>query len=300
MDCRSLLQQSLALADEGVQLRRQAVVCDRLGSRPEAAAEYLRAAGQLSDAAAHCPLAPKAAESAAQLAAAAEKLAGASSASGETLKKASRLYRQAASKIAEAAELCPEEHPNRSALEQHVAELSVRAIYLESLNGTVATVAFEDHVGDLVLDRDIDSFKSTRLPYDRPPERAHLGNAPHRGGSKAAEEIVPTGALGSPPPPAATVAPETIDLQPTSVEPGKIDWLQEATNKATTARTLDSQGRKHDAFEAYKDACNLYNFVLKRDERARAHPRVKQVVRERMEELLTRAEELKANLPIQL
>merc|ERR1712241_1258740 len=106
--------------------------------------------------------------------------------------------------------------------------------------------------------------------------------------------------MGAPPmatvAPEATVALEMLDSQPASMEPGKIDWLQEATNKATLARTLDSQGRKREAFQAYKDSLNLYNFVLKRDERARTHARVKQVVRERMEELLTRAEELKASL----
>lgn len=273
---------SLALADEALRLRRQAMVCDRLGSAPEAAQAYLKAAGELNEAASRCPLAPSAAQKATELAKAAEHLAGAASSSGN-LAKAALLYRRAASKLDEAADICPDGHPNKLALEEHAAEINVRVIYLESLNGCVATIALEDHIGEVQLEREY-------------VEDSHARSAAYSpGAGPSASSSSASGSVALQPQTAQSLggSVDSPSLDADAQVPGKADWLQEAAKLESRARAFEDQAMRSEALQAYKDCLHIYDFVQKRDSRAR-NPKIKQMIRERMEELLTRAEAIKA------
>lgn len=265
---------SLALAHE-------AMVCDRLGSAPEVAQAYLDAAGELNEAASRCPLAPTAAQTATKLAKAAEQLAGA--ASSGNLAKAALLYRRAASKLDEATDICPDGHPNRLALEEHAAEINVRVIYLESLHGCVATIAVEDHIGEIHLEREYMKDSHARSAAYSP------GAAPSAASSSVPDSV----ALR---PQAAQSLGGSVDspgLDADAQVPGKADWLQEAAKLEIRARAFEDQAMRSEALQAYKDCLHIYDFVQRRDGRAR-NPKIKQMIRERMEELLTRAEAIKA------
>mmetsp|Transcript_68385 Transcript_68385/g.154851 ORF Transcript_68385/g.154851 Transcript_68385/m.154851 type:complete len:278 (+) Transcript_68385:64-897(+) len=268
------LSRCLALVGEAVHLERQAKICDRLGGAPEAAQAYAKAAGELSEAAATCPLAPSAAQAATELAQAAERLAGTSA--EKSVAKAIFLYRQAAGKALSAAAACPEPHPHRQALEQHAAEISVRLIYLESLNGAPATIPLEDHLGDLELEGGLPSGDAAEAAVAPAAACSPSGSFAAQGG------LAPASAAAG----AEEAAP--------GAEPGaKTDWMKEAATVESKGRDLEAEGRHGEAFKAYKDACHLFAFVLKRDERMK-NPKIKEMVRARMEELLTKAEALKA------
>eukprot|EP00446_Apocalathium_sp_SHHI-4_P061498 CAMPEP_0177417776 /NCGR_PEP_ID=MMETSP0368-20130122/68840_1 /TAXON_ID=447022 ORGANISM="Scrippsiella hangoei-like, Strain SHHI-4" /NCGR_SAMPLE_ID=MMETSP0368 /ASSEMBLY_ACC=CAM_ASM_000363 /LENGTH=226 /DNA_ID=CAMNT_0018887399 /DNA_START=66 /DNA_END=746 /DNA_ORIENTATION=+ len=53
--------------------------------------------------------------------------------------KAAASYRQTYGKLLEAIRECPQDHPDRSALEEHASEVAGRAAYLEALDGAHAT-----------------------------------------------------------------------------------------------------------------------------------------------------------------
>eukprot|EP00930_Biecheleria_cincta_P037146 TRINITY_DN25489_c0_g1_i1.p1 TRINITY_DN25489_c0_g1~~TRINITY_DN25489_c0_g1_i1.p1 ORF type:complete len:316 (-),score=91.67 TRINITY_DN25489_c0_g1_i1:418-1338(-) len=73
--------------------------------------------------------------------------------------QAALFHLRAASKFKEAAELCPEQS-DRTALEEHAADISARAIYLESLGGMPPSLPLEDHVGDLTLSLDLSAAEA--------------------------------------------------------------------------------------------------------------------------------------------
>lgn len=295
------LKRSLALANEALRIERQAMVCERVAHTPELAATYLKAAGELNEAAASCPLAPGAARKATELARAAEQLADAASASAGSVARAAALYRQVASKLTEAAEACPAQHPNKAALEDHVAEVSVRVIYLESLNGAPVTVALEDHIGELelLMAHEGGTQEQAEAATSRPSQGATAiaasasGLATPARGPPMSRPAVP-GLADSPAGGHRGAEPSTVDgTTPAVMTPAKTDFLQEATKLESKARSMEEQGLNGPALQAYKDCLHLYHFVLRRDKRM-SNPNVKQMLRDRMEDLLTRAETLKA------
>jgi len=284
------MARSLALASEALQAKRQAVICDRVGSAPEKAAEYVKVAGELGEAAARCPLAPSTANKAAQLATAAESLAGAAAASSRNVARAIALYKRAASGLQEAAALCPDSHPNKAALEDHASEINVRVIYLESLSGAPATIPIEDHIGDLVLE----GLSEQDVPVGEAEEALCPPGAPAPCGPAAPEPPQPEAApvlqrRDSGPGGGSTASAPGPD----TAAPGKKDFLQEATKMERTARDLEDRGQTAQALSVYKDCLQLYSYVLKRDPRM-DNPKIKQMVRGRLEELVARAEVLKA------
>ncbi|CAE8586385.1 unnamed protein product [Polarella glacialis] len=66
---------------------------------------------------------------------------------------------RAASKLKEAAAICPTESGDKAALEEHAADISARAVYLESLGGMPASLPLEDHIGELSLSLDPSAAK---------------------------------------------------------------------------------------------------------------------------------------------
>mmetsp|Transcript_14106 Transcript_14106/g.40643 ORF Transcript_14106/g.40643 Transcript_14106/m.40643 type:complete len:281 (-) Transcript_14106:534-1376(-) len=65
--------------------------------------------------------------------------------------EAAAAYRQAADRLQEAAEECPEDHPDRVVLEEHAREVVMRADYLEGLQGAPATLPLEEHIHAVTL-----------------------------------------------------------------------------------------------------------------------------------------------------
>lgn len=68
--------------------------------------------------------------------------------------------------------------------------------------------------------------------------------------------------------------------------------MAQAVGLEKKARELEAQGRVEDAFREYKNACQVFGYVHKWE----ANPRVKDMLKDRLEELLTKAETIKALL----
>lgn len=66
-------------------------------------------------------------------------------------------HKRASSKLSEAASLCPDGHPDKSALSDHAQDIATRVVYLQSLGGAAATMSLEDHVGEVELTMDLSS-----------------------------------------------------------------------------------------------------------------------------------------------
>lgn len=64
---------------------------------------------------------------------------------------AAALYRRAADRLLEAAGECAEDHPDRAVLEEHAREVTMRADYLDGLQGAPAVVPLEDHIRAVTL-----------------------------------------------------------------------------------------------------------------------------------------------------
>lgn len=60
-------------------------------------------------------------------------------------------YRRAQVKFTEAAACCPQGHPDQAALQDHAQDISLRLVYLESLNGAASSLGAEDHIEPLAL-----------------------------------------------------------------------------------------------------------------------------------------------------
>eukprot|EP00445_Apocalathium_hangoei_P034498 CAMPEP_0203967108 /NCGR_PEP_ID=MMETSP0359-20131031/96174_1 /ASSEMBLY_ACC=CAM_ASM_000338 /TAXON_ID=268821 /ORGANISM="Scrippsiella Hangoei, Strain SHTV-5" /LENGTH=308 /DNA_ID=CAMNT_0050904825 /DNA_START=78 /DNA_END=1002 /DNA_ORIENTATION=- len=65
--------------------------------------------------------------------------------------KAAASYRQTYGKLLEAIRECPQDHPDRSALEEHASEVAGRAAYLEALDGALASIPLEEHIHAVTL-----------------------------------------------------------------------------------------------------------------------------------------------------
>merc|ERR1712190_587308 len=72
--------------------------------------------------------------------------------------------------------------------------------------------------------------------------------------------------------------------------PGRVDFMERAVEFERKARELDAAGHEEQALKMYTDCLNLFAYVEKKEQNAK----IKQAVRERMGQLLDRAEVLKA------
>merc|ERR550534_2551681 len=64
---------------------------------------------------------------------------------------AASAYRRAAHRLLEAAAECPQDHPDREVLEEHAREVTMRADYLDGLQGAPAAVPLEEHIRAVTL-----------------------------------------------------------------------------------------------------------------------------------------------------
>lgn len=280
------------LVAEGLRLEQLARKLDSVGNAPEAASQYLEAASLLARAAAAVP-APlqKASQAAAGLAKAAEQLAGA--ANPESVGKAIALYKQAAMTFhkALAKATAPED---QAAIEQHLAELQVRVSYLECLSGNPATIPITDHIKPLKLSTAAAAAgeASTLSPTAPPPPAA-----------AEESESAPTAmsqAMATPPPVAeapasavSVVTPGREESRGSGLIPGqKPDFMQEAVRMEGEARQLEAQGQLKASKERYVQCIELFAYVQKKEQ----NPRIRDMVRARMAELLDHAEVLSAQL----
>jgi len=74
-------------------------------------------------------------------------------------------YRDAAAKLLEAADACPQGHPDRPVIEEHAAEVLARVAYLEALGGAPATEPLEVHIHGVQLTMGAEA-PDTSLPDD--------------------------------------------------------------------------------------------------------------------------------------
>lgn len=64
-------------------------------------------------------------------------------------------HRRATTKLSEAADACPDQHPDKALLEDHAADIQLRMVYLESLGATLPSLPLDEHVGTLSLTMDL-------------------------------------------------------------------------------------------------------------------------------------------------
>merc|ERR1712228_1017836 len=82
------------------------------------------------------------------------------------------------------------------------------------------------------------------------------------------------------------IPPSTEATAPAPVPAARVDFLQRAVDLEQTARDLEAKGFNEPALKTYTDCLQLLAYVQKKEE----NPRVKEKVRDRMAELLDRAE----------
>jgi len=64
---------------------------------------------------------------------------------------AAAAYRRAAARLSEAVTECPQDHPDRKVIIEHASELTMRADYLDGLQGAPAAVPLEEHIHAVTL-----------------------------------------------------------------------------------------------------------------------------------------------------
>lgn len=263
------------LLREGLRLEELASKLDRVGNAPEAAERYKQAAELLAHAAAVCPL-EKASQAALGVAKAADQLAAASA--PECTSRAIVLYKQAIVAFRRAIATDRSIANDRSDVEQHIAEIEVRVMYLESLSGCPATVPIEEHIKALSLTQAADL--------------AALDSASAQGSAPTAWAAPPA---ASPPIGEASAERSTTaaahSVQPTQpAQPP--DYLQQAVSIEAQAKALEAQGQAAAAGEKYIECLQLFAFVAKREH----NENVRNMIRARMAEILDRAEALKGQM----
>lgn len=253
-----------SLLQEALRLERLAGKLDSIGNAPEAAERYRQAADILQHAAALCPL-EKASKAASGLAKAADELAD--SATPESIGKAIALYRQAMLVFRKA--IGQAAGRDCAPLEQHIAEIEVRVMYLESLGGCPATVPIAEHIKPLPASATVQVPEAGAEPVAAP-----VGSASSDATAASAE-----GGGG-----ATAAAPPA----PTPAQPK--DFLQQAVNMEAQARQLEAEGQSAAAVQKYIDCLQLFGYVQKKEQ----NEKIRDMVRTRMGEILDRAEALKA------
>lgn len=224
-------------------------------------------------------------------------------------------HRCASTKLAEAAALCPEDHPDCSALSEHAQQVSARAVYLDSLAGAPASLPLEDHVGEISLLMDLTSaprpeeedvpaliaragtsgdtaaltqegFQLVRALRSLSDVKAFIDRLLFAEGRKRQEvadisiEAVWESAGSLPALQEALRCAPWVELD---VDPN-MDKLDLAMKFEREAHTLETQGRKEDAKQMYSRALAVLQFVHKHDPRTK-NPKIKDMIGKRLQEL---------------
>lgn len=299
------LAKCLELAREGIRNEELGMKVDRMGSSPDAAERYKRAAENLNYAAATGAYSmDKASKLASELAKTAEDFA--SSVASDSSGNAVILYKKAIAKLSEAAAICPENHDNKDNLENHIAEIEVRIMYLESLDGLPPTVAVEDHIGKLSLS----SVEAVSATDEEVAAVATEHIAPQSSSDSMAPPTIetPSSSLAdskiAPSPDVAknqaddNVQPSQnkVDAVPNPSQPrlSDGDFLKRATEMERMGHDLESKNRLDEALTTFTNCLELYAILQKREK----IPKVKECLRARMAELLDHAEVLKARITL--
>jgi len=114
------------------------------------------------------------------------------------IEQAMAVYRQAAERMAKAAALCPEGNPDRAMLAKHAGEIFGRVVYLESLQGALATVPPEAHIGcdSLVLGHGVERQDSDGFQVLCHPSESGYGRSEPNWRQKAVSAAAVSGAAG--------------------------------------------------------------------------------------------------------
>jgi len=72
-------------------------------------------------------------------------------------------HRLAITKLSEAADACPDQHPDKALLEDHAADIQLRTVYLESLGAALPILPLDEHVGTLSLTMDLSCAEASVL-----------------------------------------------------------------------------------------------------------------------------------------
>ncbi|CAK0836641.1 unnamed protein product, partial [Prorocentrum cordatum] len=235
-------------------------------------------------------------------------------------------HQRAAAKLAEAAALCPGDHPDGPTLSAFSAQVSLRAVYLQSLGGGTAGAPLEDHVGEVPsLAMDLSSAEQPAeetVPTLLARGGASGATAPlteegyqlvlalgsgeqtkafvlrvlDAGGRRpraGAEAQLDAFASGSAPPSLADLreAMQVAGWVELSLDPSK-DKMEVAVQLEQEAKALDERGLAEEAAQMYDRSLAVFRFVHKYDPRTK-NPKIKDMVGKRIDELVERVNRLK-------
>merc|ERR1711924_97654 len=197
-----------------------------------------------------------------------------------------------------AAARCPGGCSDREAIEAHVSEIEVRAVYLESLNGAPTSIPIEHHIGKMTLQLDpkiLSCLSSEQASQESESSAAgvvlSVGSAVPTD-LRPAAEVDHAGASTKIVEPADTQSVTGVEHVATEPATARVDFLQNAIDLERKAQALEAVGQLQQALEKYTQCLQLYAFVQKKEQ----NPRVKQVVRDRMAAVPDCAEVLKAKV----
>eukprot|EP00927_Polykrikos_kofoidii_P069666 TRINITY_DN65230_c0_g1_i1.p1 TRINITY_DN65230_c0_g1~~TRINITY_DN65230_c0_g1_i1.p1 ORF type:complete len:294 (+),score=70.71 TRINITY_DN65230_c0_g1_i1:60-884(+) len=237
-------------------------------------------------------------------------------------------YRRAVVKLTEASALCGQGDSDRVALEEHAQEVSLRMVYLESLQGGPATIPIDDHIGPLEVVMDL----AIAVPNPADEDVSKLVARSGVSGSQATLDEAGyqlVAALRSNSEMGVFVG-RVLDLDGRGIKGGgeaelsaflprysgteavqsyaalrdelrlarwvapKVgkDKMDGAVALEKQAREFDAAHRKEDAVLKYADAIQMFQYVCKYDDRAK-NPKIKDMLSKRIEELQVRMAEIK-------
>jgi len=244
-------------------------------------------------------------------------------------------YRRCIARLAEAIAMCPAGHPDRPTLEDHVQDLSLRTVYLESLGGSLATSPVEEHIEDVILTMDLSS--APRPPEEEIPAllvagmgtKASASTAPltedgyvliaalrsdvemevfvrrvlmadgHKVQEGAEAELAAFLPRYSGMESVQSFARLQQELQDVSWVELSLDpnkdRLQQAVDIENEAQSLESRGRKLAAQKMYMRAAVMFQQFLKQDARGQ-NPKVKEMVEQRIKAVIGQVEVIKAEV----
>lgn len=303
------------LVRDGVRHVEMGMKLDRMGSSPDAAERYRKAAENLNIAAGSCSL-EGASKAASEFAKKTEEFAATvfPDASG----KAVVLYKKAITMLSDAVAMCSEGNCNKADIENHIANIEVRVMYLESLDGSPPTIPIEDHIGKLYLRTDEEEVDPSAVLSEPIPAQGET-----IGTGETAVRIAPT--LGMEAPPSSVnvdsmTVPSPLESHVDSVIGSSIvelgssqantkdqalpesnqrrlsdtEFLNRAVEMEREGHELESKNCHEQALNTFTNCLEIYAILQKREK----NPRIKEVIRSRMAELLDHAEVLKAKMTL--
>jgi len=238
-------------------------------------------------------------------------------------------HQRASAKVSEAAELIPDGHPDRPALDRFVQELSIRVVYLQSLSGSPITLPLEDHVGEVSLGMDISSApppEEEAVPALLAKGGTSGGTAPLTDGGYELVRALQSGAdmqafirrvvaaegrrvqrqaeaefnsfvarYGSDGRGLADLrgAVRLASWAELDLDP-TMDKLQAAVELEKDARMLEERDRREEAADMYRRSLAVFQYVYKHDARMRS-AKVKEMVAKRLEDLASCVERLQSS-----